>query len=101
MKSNIIVTTTNSIEGCCIMKYLKTICSNIVIGTNVFSDIAASFTDFFGGRSDTYRRKLDIIYEEALKDIGYAIHLNSSKMKYYKYAMKLLKELEGDEKIEE
>ena len=40
-------------------------------------------------------------YEEALKDIGYAIHLNSSKMKYYKYAMKLLKELEGDEKIEE
>ena len=69
MKSNIIVTTTNSIEGCCIKKYLKTICSNIVIGTNVFSDIAASFTDFFGGRSDTYRRKLDIIYDEALKEL--------------------------------
>lgn len=69
MKSNIIVTTTNSIEGCCIKKYLKTICSNIVIGTNVFSDIAASFTDFFGGRSDIYRRKLDIIYDEALKEL--------------------------------
>ena len=38
---------------------------------------------------------------DAYKDIGYAIHLNSNKMKYYQYAMKLLKELEENEKIEE
>lgn len=48
-------------------KYIDTICSNIVIGTNIFSDFAASFTDFFGGRSDSYRRKLEIIYGEASK----------------------------------
>mgnify|MGYP000373425860 CR=1 FL=1 len=38
-----------------------------MIGTNIFSDFAASFTDFFGGRSDSYRRKLEIIYGEASK----------------------------------
>ena len=61
------MSTTNTIEGCPIKKYIDTICSNIVIGTNIFSDFAASFTDFFGGRSDSYRRKLEIIYSEASK----------------------------------
>ena len=55
--------------------------------------------DYYYSRSMTLARLLK--YEEALKDIGYAIHLNSNKMKYYQYAMKLLKELEENEKIEE
>lgn len=69
MKNEFIISTTNNIEGCPIKKYVDTICSNIVIGTNIFSDFAASFTDFFGGRSGSYKRKLEIIYSEASKEL--------------------------------
>lgn len=69
MKNEFIISTTNTIEGCPVKKYIDTICSNIVIGTNIFSDFAASFTDFFGGRSDSYKRKLEIIYNEASKEL--------------------------------
>jgi uncharacterized protein YbjQ (UPF0145 family) len=69
MKNEFIISTTNNIEGCPIKKYIDTICSNIVIGTNIFSDFAASLTDFFGGRSDSYKRKLEIIYNEASKEL--------------------------------
>ena len=67
MRNEFIMSTTNTIEGCPIKKYIDTICSNIVIGTNIFSDFAASFTDFFFFFSDSYRRKLEIIYSEASK----------------------------------
>lgn len=69
MKNDFIISTTNNIEGCPIKKYIDTICTNIVIGTNIFSDFAASFTDFFGGRSDSYKKKLEIIYNEASKEL--------------------------------
>lgn len=69
MGNKFIITTTDTIENCPIKKYIDTICSNIVIGTNAFSDIAASFTDFFGGKSDTYKRKMEIIYREVYKEL--------------------------------
>ncbi len=69
MSKRFIMSTTNSIEGCPIKKYIDVISTNIVIGTNVFSDFAASFTDFFGGRSGTYKRKMEIIYGEACKEL--------------------------------
>ena len=48
MRTNdFIVTVTNNIEGCPIERYLDTICTNVVVGTNIFSDFAASLTDFF------------------------------------------------------
>lgn len=43
MKNRFIITTTDTIENCPIKRYIDTICSNIVIGTNVFSDFAASY----------------------------------------------------------
>lgn len=69
MKNKFIISTTNNIEGGNIKKYIDVICSNVVIGTNIFSDFAASFTDFFGGKSNSYKRKLEIIYNEAVKDL--------------------------------
>lgn len=69
MNGKFLISTTNNIEGVSIKKYIGAICTNIVIGTNIFSDFAASFTDFFGGRSDSYKRKLEIIYDEASKDL--------------------------------
>ena len=48
-----IITTTPTIEGHPIKAYLGTINVNVVIGSNFFSDFAASFTDVFGGNSHT------------------------------------------------
>ncbi len=62
-----IITTTNNIEGARIVEYLDLVSVNVVIGTNFFSDWMASVTDIFGGKSSTYQRKLDDVYEEALK----------------------------------
>ncbi|MGJ1416068.1 heavy metal-binding domain-containing protein [Sphingobacterium multivorum] len=45
-----IVTTTNSIEGREISRYNDPIAANVVIGTTVFSDIGASYVDFFRRR---------------------------------------------------
>ena len=62
-----IITTTNSIEGSTIKKYLDPITKNIVIGSNVLSDIGANFMDFFGGRVDTYEKKLSAIYLDVIE----------------------------------
>ena len=68
-KSDILVSTTTSLDGCEIIKYLKPITAHIVIGTNVFSDIIASWTDFLGGQSETYQKKLSESYQLALNEI--------------------------------
>ena len=64
-----IVTTTNSIEGYTVKRYLGVVNANVVIGTNLFSDIAASLTDVFGGRSGSYKSKLSTIYDEVMKEL--------------------------------
>ncbi len=64
-----IITTTSTIEGHPIKTYLGAININLVIGTNFFSDFAASFTDVFGGNSGTYQRKMDAMYENAKKEL--------------------------------
>lgn len=64
-----IVTTTNSVEGYSIRKYIGVVNANVVIGTNLFSDIAASLTDVFGGRSGSYKSKLTTIYDEVMKEL--------------------------------
>ena len=69
MKSKFLISTTNNIEGTPIKRYIGALCSNIVIGTNVFSDFAASFTDFLVADLDSYKRKLEIIYDEASKEL--------------------------------
>jgi uncharacterized protein YbjQ (UPF0145 family) len=59
----IIITSTDSIEGTIIEKYIDVISTNVVIGTNFFSDLGASLTDLFGGFSETYQTKLQQIYK--------------------------------------
>ena len=61
-----IVTTTNNIEGYTVKRYLGVVNANVVIGTNLFSDIAASLTDVFGGRSGSYK---STIYDEVMKEL--------------------------------
>lgn len=64
MSKNFIISTTDDIEGCPIKKYIDVINVNTVVGTNVFSDIAASFTDFFGGKSTSYKNKLESMFND-------------------------------------
>lgn len=64
--TSILVTTTNSFDNANIEKYYDLISTNVVIGTNFFSDFSASFTDLFGGMSNTYQNKLQKIYDNAI-----------------------------------
>ena len=41
MKEKFIISTTDNIEGGIIEQYIDVICTNIVIGTNFFSDFVA------------------------------------------------------------
>lgn len=75
MKSPLI-TTTNCIENAEIEKYIELIATNVVVGTNLFSDFAASFTDLFGGYSNTYQNKLDKVYNSAVE----ALQIKASRI---------------------
>ena len=51
---------------------MKPVSAHIVAGTNLFSDFFASFSDVFGGRSQTYQKQLSSLYNEAIERIKYA-----------------------------
>ena len=53
-----ITSTTPTIEGHPIKHYYGVITSETIIGANVLKDFAASFHDFFGGRSRGYEKKV-------------------------------------------
>jgi uncharacterized protein YbjQ (UPF0145 family) len=63
---DIVVSTTPQLEGWEVQKYLGPMSSHLVAGTNIFSDIAASFSDLFGGQSKSYRNQLEKINEEVI-----------------------------------
>lgn len=65
----ILLTTTSNIEGATIEQYLGVVVNNAVIGANIFSDMMASFTDFFGGTSGTYQNKMDQLYSIGLEQL--------------------------------
>jgi len=71
---DIIVTTTPTLEGIKIIKYLKPISSHIVAGTNLFSDFLGGLSDVFGGRSESYQKQLGSIYNEAITRIKSAAY---------------------------
>jgi len=69
MNNQILITTTNTIENQEIESYIEIISTNVVIGTNFFSDFGASLTDLFGGFSGTYQNKLQKIYNIAIENL--------------------------------
>lgn len=69
MSRSFLMTTSPTIEGSEIEHYFGIVATNVVTGTGVFSDVAAAFSDFFGGRSNSYKKQLESIREEALKEI--------------------------------
>ena len=53
-----IVSTTNTLQGREIERYLGVVSGEAIMGANVVRDFLASVTDIIGGRSGTYENKL-------------------------------------------
>lgn len=69
MEQEFMITSTNNIEGGNVSKYFGVINNNVVVGTNLFSDIGASLLDIFGGTSSSYQNKLKNIYETSIQNL--------------------------------
>lgn len=55
---DIIVTSTDSIEGYRITRYLGVESCEVVIGTGIFGEFVSDLNDFFGERSTNFEKKL-------------------------------------------
>lgn len=64
-----IVTTTPSVEGKAIVDYRGIVFGEVVSGVNFVRDFAASFTNFFGGRSGSYEEELIQARQNALHEM--------------------------------
>jgi uncharacterized protein YbjQ (UPF0145 family) len=79
MKFNsVLVTTTSQLDGYKVNEYLGYISNHVVIRTNIFSDMAASFTDMFGGKSSSYQRKLNLLFDDAMNECKRAAQLKGA-----------------------
>jgi len=64
-----LTTTTHSVEGAQVTQYLDVVYHSVVVGANILSDLVAAFTDFFGGFSRTYEKRLQLIFDEAINGL--------------------------------
>ena len=64
-----IVTTTVSVEGRRITDYKGIVFGEVISGVNFVRDVAASFSNFFGGRSGSYEEELVQARQNALKEM--------------------------------
>lgn len=64
-----IVTTTPSVEGKTIVDYRGIVFGEVVSGVNFVRDFAASFSNFFGGRSGSYEEELVEARRNALREM--------------------------------
>ena len=65
-----ITTTTPSIEGKRIIEYRGIVFGEVISGVNFVRDIAASFSNFFGGRSGSYEEELVQARQNALREMA-------------------------------
>ncbi len=64
-----IITTTPTIEGRHIMEYKGIVFGEVVSGVDFVKDLAASFSNFFGGRSGSYEDELIQARENAIREM--------------------------------
>ncbi len=65
-----LMTTTPSVEGEQIVRYLGVVTGETIIGANVFRDFLAGVRDFFGGRSASYEAVLREAKDTALEEMA-------------------------------
>ena len=64
-----LLTTTATVDGRPVSRYLGIVTGEAIIGANVFRDIFASVRDIVGGRSATYERGLAEAREVAMQEM--------------------------------
>lgn len=64
-----IVTTTDSVEGARVSRYLGIVSGDAVLGSNIFRDLFASVRDVIGGRTGSYEKLLQEAKDEALAEM--------------------------------
>ena|GEM_PF-5003 len=64
-----LVSTTSLLEGYKIVRYHGIVTGHVVAGTNIFVDFFASVSDVFGGRSIAYKRELEAIGDEVVREV--------------------------------
>ncbi len=65
-ENKMISTTTTTIEGKRIVEYRGIVFGEVISGVDFVRDLAASFSNFFGGRSNSYEQELAQARENAL-----------------------------------
>lgn len=68
-KQTMLVTTTNSIEGRKVIKYIGLVSGETIIGANIFKDLFASIRDVVGGRSGSYEQVLREAKDTAINEM--------------------------------
>ncbi|MEN4042486.1 MAG: YbjQ family protein [Anaerolineaceae bacterium] len=64
-----LISTTPSIEGKRIVRYLGVVSGETILGANVFRDMMAGITDIIGGRSSAYEQELRRAKETAINEM--------------------------------
>lgn len=64
-----IITTTSTVEGRRIVEYKGVVFGEVISGVNFVRDIAASFTNFLGGRSGSYEEELINARQNAMREM--------------------------------
>ena len=64
-----LLTTTPTIEGSPIHKYIGIVTSEAIIGANIIKDLFAGIRDIVGGRSGTYEKVIEEARMNALREL--------------------------------
>ncbi|GGI29004.1 heavy metal-binding domain-containing protein [Pedobacter mendelii] len=64
-----LVTTTPSVEGTKIIKYIGLVTGETIIGANIFKDLFAGIRDIVGGRSSAYEQVLREAKDTAVSEM--------------------------------
>lgn len=64
-----LVSTTEALEGYEILQYFNAVSTRVVVGAGFMTEFFASFTDTFGGRSQSVEDNLHTLYSEAMAEM--------------------------------
>jgi uncharacterized protein YbjQ (UPF0145 family) len=71
LASSVVVSTTPSLEGWHVQKYLGIVSVEFVIGTGPISEFVSELQDFFGARSSLFEQKLQLAKQAAFERLKY------------------------------
>lgn len=64
-----LITTTSSVEGHKITRYLTIVSGEVILGANVFRDLSAGIRNLIGGRTTAYEESLREARQTALQEM--------------------------------